>query len=139
MVYQEYEEYKKYYQSTQREHNEILNEQERLFARTQPQSTSYDKDKTRGGKPSNSFEEYVIAKEEKDIERRLNESRKLLTERRMLLKLKEEELRASKDWFDILYVYRYLDRISNKKMEQLVPYSKAQMYRNLKVIKKNIK
>ena len=68
MLYIEYHEYRDKYIIAQRKYDEVLSEKEHLFARTQPKATQYDKEVVSGGSPSNSFDEYLIAKEKKQID-----------------------------------------------------------------------
>lgn len=136
--YIKYEEYKRNYHNTQETFNDLLNEQERLFSITQPQSTSYDKDKTNGGKISNAFDNYVIAKQESDIDRRLAEARSILKDRKLLLDSKEEELLKSKDWYDKIYVLRYINKKTIRQIEKEIPLSKSEIDRKIKKIAKSI-
>ena len=46
MLYIEYEEYKNKYYEVQRKYNDILNEKEELFAKTQPKATQITGEKT---------------------------------------------------------------------------------------------
>ena len=138
MLYKEYWEYKKKYYDAQKKYDEVLSEKERLFARTQPKATQYDKEVVTGGSPSNTFDEYVIAKENKQIDERLEEAKSILDDRERLLKLKEEELRHSKDWYDIIYVYYYIEKLSIRKIERKIPFSKSDIYRKLETIKENL-
>lgn len=134
-----YEEYKKRYYEVQKLYNKILEEKERLFAKTQPQSTKFDKINVDGGSPNNSFDDYLIVKEKKQIDKRLEEIKIISNDRKILLDIKESELRNSKEWIDKVYVYKYLDNIRVKKIIHLVPYEEAQVYRMLEEIKKTIK
>ena len=138
MLYKEYWEYKTKYYDAQKKYDEVLSEKERLFARTQPKATQYDKEVVTGGSPSNTFDEYVIAKEKKQIDERLAEAKSILDDRERLLKLKEEELRHSKDWHDIIYVYYYIEKLSIRKIEKRIPFSKSDIYRKLETIKENL-
>lgn len=138
-IYATYEEYKKRYYEVQKLYNKILEEKERLFAKTQPQSTKFDKINVDGGKSSNSFDDYLIVKEKKQIDKRLEEIKIISNDRKILLDIKESELRNSKEWIDKVYVYKYLDNIRVKKIIHLVPYEEAQVYRMLEEIKKTIK
>lgn len=137
-VYIGYEECKKKYYKVQRLYNQILEEKESLFEKTQPKSTKFDKICVEGGKPSNSFDDYLILKDKKQIDKRLNEVIKISEDRKKLLDIKEKELRESKEWIDKIYVYKYLDKYPVKKIIHLVPYEEAQIYRKLDEIKKNI-
>lgn len=138
-IYITYEEYKKKYYEVQMLYNNILEEKERLFAKTQPQSTKFDKISVDGGRPSNSFDDYLIIKDKKQIDKRLEEIKIISNDRKMLLEEKESELRKSKEWIDKVYVYKYLDNIKVKKIIHLIPYEEAQIYRMLDEIKKTLK
>lgn len=139
MIYIEYEEYKSKYHAAQKEFNDILTEQEKLFSKTQPQSTDYSKDKVKSSSFSNPFANYVIAKQEKLIDERLVEARSILKDRRTLLLAKEEELNKSKDYIDIVYKLYYIDKLSIRKIGEEINYSKSQIYEILRKIQKNLK
>lgn len=139
MIYIEYENYKNKYYEAQTIFNNILNEQERLFVMTQPKATNPDKEIVSGGSPNNTFDTYLIEKEEKQIEARLQEARTILEDRGKLLKLKEEELRDSNNPYDKIYTYRHIDNLKIFKICRLVGYGEAQVYRILRIIRKNIK
>lgn len=137
-IYITYEEYKNRFYSVQTQYNKILAEKEQLFAKTQPKSTSFDKAVVDGGKRSNAFDDYLIIKEKKQIDKRLNEVKSILADRKSLLESKELELKNSKEWIDKLYIYKYIENLSIKKILHLIPYEEAQIYRMLKEIKENI-
>lgn len=138
MLYIEYHEYRNKYYAAQVKYDEVLSEKEHLFAKTQPKATQYDKEVVSGGSPSNSFDEYVIAKEKKQIDERLEEAKSILEDRERLLKLKEIELRQSKDWHDKVYVYKYLDNLSANEIKYKMHYCRSNIYEILKKIRKNI-
>lgn len=139
MLYIDYELYKNKYFDAQTSFNEILDEKESLFALTQPKATNPDKELVKGGSKENTFDAYLIKIEEKQIEARLQEARTILEDRGKLLRLKEEELRASNNPYDRIYIYRFIDNLKIYKISRLVGYSEAQIYRILKIIRKNIK
>lgn len=139
MLYEEYHEYKLRYYEVQKKYNEILNEKEKLFARTQPKATKITGDKTAGGKRVNNFDEYLIQKEKKNIDQRLEEVKSILNDRERLLKLKEQELRASNNPYDKIYRCRYIDRLTIEKTARISNYSRASVFNILKKIKKSIK
>ena len=130
MIYAIYEEYKNKYYETQKE---------KLFMITQPSSSKFDKERVSGGATDNTFERYLILKEEKKIDQRLEEVRSILEDRKKLLKLKEEELKESTDIRDMIYRYRYIDKLKVYKIAKLVGYSEAQVYRILDNIKKSLR
>ena len=139
MIYIEYEEYKYRYYEVQKKYNQILNEKEELFAKTQPKATQIIGEKTAGGKHVSAFDEYLIQKEKKNIDQRLAEVKSILDDRERLVKLKELELRASKDSYDKIYRCRYLDRLTIEKTARLSNYSRAQVFNILRKIKKSIR
>lgn len=139
MLYEEYEEYKIRYYDVQKKYNEILNEKEELFAKTQPKAIKIEGEKTGGGKHINAFDEYLIQKEKKNIDQRLEEVKSILDDRERLLKLKEQELRASKHSYDKIYRCRYIDRLTIAQTVRISSYSRAQVFNILKKIKKKIK
>lgn len=139
MLYIEYEEYKNKYYEVQRKYNDILNEKEELFAKTQPKATQITGEKTGGGKHINAFDDYLIQKEKKNIDQRLQEVKSILDDRERLVKLKEDELRASNNSHDKIYRYRYIDRLTIEKTARLSSYSRSQVFNILNIIKKNIK
>ena len=139
MVYLEYEEQKIKYLETQRKYDEVLNEKEVLFSQTQPRSVQFDKERVSGGEPANTFDEYLIKKEKKKIDERLNEIQAILEDRAILLSIKEEELRQSKALEDRVYCCRVLDRMRMQKIIRVLNYSEAHIYRVLRDISENIK
>lgn len=139
MIYEIYEEYKNKYYDTQNEYEKVLTEKEKLFMMTQPSSVKFDKEVVSGGIIDNTFEKYLILKEEKKIDQRLEEIKSILDDREKLLKLKEQELRASTSVQDKIYKYRYLDKLKVFKIAKLVGYSEPQIYRILKNIRNNLK
>lgn len=139
MIYKEYELYKNKYYEAQKKYNAILNEKEELFAKTQPQAVKVTGEKTEGGKHENLFDNYLIQKEKKNIDKRLEEVRSILNDRERLLRLKEQEIRASKHSHDKIYRCRYIDRLTIEKTARLSNYSRSQVFNILKEIRKNLK
>ena len=138
MLYKEYWEYKMKYYDAQKKYDEVLSEKESLFARTQPKATDYSKEVVSGGSPSNTFDEYLIAKEKKQIDERLEEAKSILSDREELLRLKEEELYASPDWHDKIFICKYLKNMPVKEIKYRMPYCRSQIYEILNIIRKNL-
>lgn len=136
-LYQEYEVFKLRLSETQMRYNKILSEKENLFARTQPQGINFD-DRVSGGEYVNAFDRYLIDKEKSKIDERLAEVKSILDDRKELMALKEDEIRASKDPECKIYCLRYIDRVRVYKIPKMVSYSEAQVYRFLNIIKKSI-
>lgn len=139
MVFLEYESFKTNYLKTQRMCEKILEEQERLFTKTQPNAIRYDKDKVQGGFPVNNLDQYMIEKEKKQIDGRLKEAKQLLKDRKDLLILKEQELRESKDTIDIVYVFKYIENVNPEHIALYLNYSKSQIYRIIEKIEQKKK
>lgn len=139
MVYLVYEQFKRRYSETQQRYNEILSEKEELFTRTLPKSMQYDRERVSGGNPENPFENYVIEKEKKRIDERLNEVKSLLIDRKQLLDLKEQELRQSKVIIDKVYRMRFLDRMRVNRIASNLGYAESHIYRFLKKIDMTVK
>lgn len=139
MIYLDYEMFKSKYLETQVKYNAILTEKEDLFTRTQPNAIRYDKERVQSsGGIGNGFDEYLIAKESKKIDERLEEVKSLLDDREKLLRLKEKELRLSNDKMDRIYLLRYVEGIKPHKIAKSLNYSVSQVYRVLNQIESSI-
>ena len=136
-VYIVYEDFKNKYFESQNKYDEILREKEYLFSKTQPKAARTEKIIIAGNK-SNVFDEYLIVKEKKRIDQRLEEIKAIVEDRAKLLKLKEVELRHSKNIWDRIYTLRYLDNLHVKEIAMVLNYSKIQIYRKISVIKSHI-
>ena len=134
VLYLEYETFKRRLTDTQNMLDEILCEREELFAKTQPKSFDYTVERVEGGEARNKFDEYLIAKEAKQIDERLEEAKALLEDRRQMLFEKEQELRQSRDVYDRIYRMRFVDRLKVQRIASMVGYSEASVYRLLKII-----
>lgn len=139
MVYQVYEEYKVKYLSAQKAFDVVLTEKERIFTKTQPNAIRYDQDKIQVSPDANMMDNYVIEMERKRINEKLAELRLLLMDRESLLRLKEAELRHSKDIYDRIYVLKYLEGKRVEKIAKEVGYSDSQVYRKLEKIDSIVK
>ena len=138
LVYVVYEEFKNKYLDTQKKFDEILQEKESLFAKTQPKSPNWDKIGKNGNQINNKFDNYLSVKELKRIDERLSEIKSILDDRERLLNLKEQELRNSKNHIDQIYRMKYIDQSNINKITKSVHYSRSQVYRILEDIKKTI-
>lgn len=137
-IYIAYEECKRKYNDLQKIYIGILEEQERLFAKTQPKSLNLNKISIDGGKKNNLIDDYLILKEKKQIDKRLKEIQALMNDRKVLLDKKEIELRNSTEWIDKIYVYKYLEKFKVKKIINIMPYEAAQVYRMLNEIRNTL-
>ena len=138
MVYLEYIAVLDKYLEAQKQYEAILMEKESLFQRTQPKSANMEDDKVTGSHEGNTFEDYVIAKEKKQIDQRLDEARDILDDRGRLVNLKLEELRQSNAVEDKIYRFRHIEMMAMWKIARLVNYSEMQVYRIHRKILKSI-
>ena len=136
MLYVEYNDYKNKLHNAQQVLDEIICEKEELFAKTQPQTTDFGNEPTNGGVPSDKFFEYVKEKLRLKIEERLEEAKSIVKDRKELLLSKEEELRRSKNEYDIIYKYYFIDYLTIRQIERRIPSSKSEIDRKLQKIKK---
>ena len=137
MIFQEYERLKKQFDNMQKICEQILTEKEKYFTRTQPNAIRYDKVSVTGGKKDNCFDEYLAECEKHKINQRLDEAIKIMQARGELLRLKEIELRASKDLNDIIYTMKFLDHAKPKTIAMALGYSESQIYRILEKMRGN--
>lgn len=138
MLFIEYEKLKQSYKAMQSVCDSILTEKEKYFTKTQPNAIRYDKVAVLGGKHDNGFDDYLEECEKHKIDKRLNEAINILHARAELLNLKEQELRASKDINDIIYVMHFLDGAKVLTISMALSYSQSQVYRIIEKIKKRI-
>lgn len=134
MLFIDYEEYKNRYIASQKQYDEILQEKEELFARTQPNAVRFDKEKVSGGTIENAFDDYLVKKERKQIDNRLQEAKTLLEDRKKLLALKLEELKESNEILDKVYRLNKVEHIRPYKIARIINYSVSQVYRFLEQI-----
>lgn len=138
MLYLDYERAKARFYASQKMFETALLEKERLFTITQPKAITYDKDTVQTSPNGDVLDNYLIALEEGKIEEKLAPIRRMLTDREMLLHVKERELRESPDRHDKVYVCRFLDGMSIRGIAKALNYSKSEIYRTLQSIKKHI-
>lgn len=135
-----YEDYEKFWCKIRKQESKLfnlINKREELFEKTQPKSTQYDKELVDGKNPVNMTEEYVVEKEYYDI--KINHLNKTLDDLYQVLNRKREELKLSKNLYDRIYTYYYIERLSVKKIARLVNYSERQTRRHLENIDKKLK
>lgn len=133
MIYEEYEAMRSKIKKLEEELFKLNNKKEELFDMTQPKSSQFDKELVDGKNPKNAMEEYVIQKEY--LTERINQLNELLDDRYPALYRKREELKLSKNLYDRIYYYRFIERLSVFKIGILIGYSKEQTYRYLRKMK----
>ena len=138
MLYLDYERYALKYLESQKAVTDILDEKALIFQKTQPHSSISEQERGDGGTRVNKVEEYVIALERGHINERLAEAKAIMMDRMDMLRQKEKELRASTRKEDVVYVLKYLDGLGIKDIAYHINYSEAQVYRLLKIIRRNL-
>ena len=107
--YTDYESYLVRYENIQMQFVRVLLEKEKLLTRTLPSAIRYDKDKVQNTIDDNPLEDYVISVEEKELDVKIARLRRHLDDWRVLMDVKEGELRKSQVLIDRVYVMKYLD------------------------------
>ena len=136
MLFQEYEKLKRQYDYMQSICDQILKEKEFYFTKTQPSAIRYDKVSVTGGMHENGFDEYIEECQRHRVNERLNEAICILQARGELLSLKEQELRASKELLDIIYVMRFLDNAKVQTIAMALSYTETHIYRKIDEIRR---
>ena len=139
MLYLEYERLKSKYKDSMIIYDLILSEREELFQRTQPKAINTEQEKVSSCPQGSKFDHYLIEKERKRIDERLEEAKDNFEERLILLTQKEEELRASKAVDDRIYTLRKLEHLKIRKIAKEINYSESHVKRRLNKIKQKIK
>ena len=135
--YTDYESYLVRYEHIQMQFVRVLLEKEKLLTRTLPSAIRYDKDKVQNTIDDNPLEDFVISVEEKELDVKIARLRRHLDDWRVLMDVKEQELRKSQVLIDRVYVMRYLDGLSVNKICRIIHYEKTRVYELLTEIAKN--
>lgn len=134
-----YLEHRKYYISyldAQKRYEDILNEYDILLQRVQPKNALAEHEREfsnetvlpASGAKVNKAEEYAIAMEQKQIRKRLEDAKYILQERFDLLDLKEQELRKSRDIYNLIYTLKWVDGLKADAIVERTGYSRSQVY-----------
>lgn len=118
------------YKQAQEALNNILNEWIVAFQRTQPKITYGDKVQ---GNPVNRTEEYVIEVEAKQFPARCEQAKQIMQGKADLLDIAEKDLRKSKNIYDLIYTFRWIDGFRPKDIYRRLDlmgmnYSSSQIY-----------
>ena len=137
MIYEEYETIWGKIRRKEKEFFNFINKRDEVFAMTQPKSSPMDKEIVDGKNPVNAIEQYVIQTDYYD--KKITQLNRTLDDLYQVLKRKREELRLSKNLYDRIYYYRYIERLGVFKIAKLVDYGERQTRRHLKKIEQNIR
>ena len=138
-MYIEYLDIQNKYILSMQEVDKILNEKELLFQRTQPKSPVMDQERVSGGSPENKIESYIIELERKKIDERLKRAKEIMNDRHELYLLSLEDLKRSKDKYDIVFVLKWMDGKNAREISKIMHYSESHVYRMINKIKKKAK
>lgn len=141
--------HRKYYLAflkAQRNLESILDEQEVLIQRVLPKSSLAEHEReflpnspTTGGKAlTRKAEEYAIEVERRKIKERLAEAREILSDRKLLLQIKEEELRKSRDIYNMIYTCKWVDGMKAEAIIDTTGYSRSQVYNIINRLEKQL-
>lgn len=117
---------------------QLLAEQEQLFELTQPKGVNTEKEQIIKAGNKNPFDDYLIQAERKKLGAKIETQKYICAEQKALLDAYYDELRASKDWLDLIYSLSYIDKLTVAQIERKIPYERRQIYRILKKIKNEI-
>lgn len=124
------------YISAQRGYEQVINEYERISQSVQPRSplAEHERDFSNetilpptGGRTEKALE-YTISMEQCRIEERMRFARVLMEERHVLLSAKEEELRKSRDIYNLVYRLKWVDGLKADAIIEETGYSRSQVY-----------
>lgn len=132
-MYRKYLEDKELYLKAQRSYKQLLDRKQILFDRTQPGAVKYEGEKVDGGIHNNSWDAYID--KTRELEDKIKVAEELMKARKLILELSLQDLRASTDTRDIIFVARYLDRKRVYQIPAIVNYSERQVKRFLREIK----
>ena len=137
--YVEYERIKERYNRLQGLFANVLLEKERLLTMTMPSAIRYDKDPVMNSIDQNPLEKYMEKVEDEGLDKKLSKYRQYLKDWGMLLTIKEDELRKSKQKHDRVYVLRIIEGYNIGRVARITNYSRSQIYRILKQIYRELR
>ena len=125
------------YLQAQRDLNEVLEEYMIVFQRTQPKGNYIERI---SGSPKNKTEEYVIELDRRQLNRRIADAKLIIQAKKDLLDMAEEQLRKSKDIYDLIYTKKFVDRKRPKDIYRELDlmgmnYSRSHIYEIIKRIR----
>ena len=118
---------------------ETLNFKESIYSITQPKSPFYSKIKIQNNNKSDNFSKYIELLETFNVNERLSNLEKTISNGKKFLKMKELELRKSKECEDRIYCLSVLDKKSVLDISFIVGYQKSAVYSILRKIKAELR
>lgn len=138
MVFREYEQNKTKLNNSIIKYEKLLDDRERLFNITQPKGINPSKEKVKSSVKESPYDVYLIEKEKRDLDDRIEEALKLIDKRKNLLENVKFKLLESDELIDEVYICRYMKRMKVRQISQKINYSEPQTYRMLSTIRKII-
>ena len=128
------------YIQAQQDLQEVLDEWEVVFQRTQPK-VKYGEHTS--GSPVNKVEEYVIEVERRQLRKRIEDAKEVINAKKELLDIAEEQLRKSRDIYDLIYTKKWVDHKRPKDIYRELDftgmsYSRSHIYVVIKRIRQQI-
>jgi hypothetical protein len=125
------------YLQAQSDLNEVLEEYMIVFQRTQPKGNYSERI---SGSPKNKTEEYVIELDRRQLNRRIADAKLIIQAKKDLLDMAEEQLRKSKDIYDVIYTKKFVDKKRPKDIYRELDlmgmnYSRSHIYEIIKRIR----
>lgn len=125
------------YIQAQNDLREVLDEYEMIFQRTQPKVNYSERV---SGTPRNKTEEYVIELERRDLNRRIADATAIIQAKKDLLDMAEEELRKSRDIYDLIYLKKWVEhkrpKVIYRELDLMgISYSTSHIYEIIKRIR----
>ena len=139
MLYVEYETAKTKYNRAREVYDSLIGEKEELFQITQIHGMDYEVERVDGGIQKSKFDTYMLKKEQVKIDERIAEAEDILKRRKEQLRTTENELVASSDISDKIYILKYLGNSTKSQIAEKTGYSTSQVYRILEKIEKEIR
>lgn len=135
LLYIAYENIKNKCHKLEKDYENILAENEKIFRITQPKSPILSDIKIQCSEIKSKFDEYLVLKEKLCIEKRTREVNRMLKIRNKMLKKKEAELRSSRDLIDRIYCLWFLDKKNAREISYTLSYHKSAVYNVVNDIK----
>jgi len=128
------------YQQAQQDLQNVLDEWEVVFQRTQPK-VKYGEHTS--GSPVNKVEEYVIEVERRQLKQRVEDAKAMIEAKKELLDITEEQLRKSRNIYDLIYTKKWVDHKRPKDIYRELDlmgmnYSRSHIYEVINRIKAQI-
>lgn len=138
MYYLEYHELLKKYREADKNYIEVLEKGNKLLLDVLPKATKYQEILINHTNVSSDEKLIRYISEIRNIENMINESKNVKTILDYELKKLKLEMKESKNVYDKVYYYHWIEKKSPYKFNKIVGYSKSQIYKFIAEIKQNL-